>query len=294
MFFQILNKVTKDCQASHRPYLINAIDLWCKELQISQDITDYILTGYEQHEINDLTNYIYEEWKPKIKEELLGLKKSYDLSKLYRIVNQRIFYQTIFNPNNIRSETVKFIVLIAFGITAIGYCIYILNHPKQQQTARRKEPGQSNPDPLATSVYTVQTSPVQTITKQFLVLVVSALQADFIKSLAAKRRINSNEGESLYEITKYLCLWLGSETDFNQKKANINQYYEVPKGEESEEYDIYLVYLELNQADEGFKPNVNQLDRYDAFRNLADLEIEFEISPRLQMEAYEKFEVYSR
>jgi hypothetical protein len=99
-----------------------------------------------------------------------------------------------------------------------------------------------------------------------------------------------SDGERLYEITKYL--WLGSETGFNEGEASINQY-SVSAGKESE-YDIYLVYFKLKQPDEGFKPNINQLDRYDAFRKLDYLAIDFKISHRLQMEAYENFEIYNR
>ena len=160
---------------------------------------------------------------------------------------------------------------------------------RQQQTTYREEPIQSYPHPPSS---TVQTPPIQRITKQYLVLVVFASQADLLESLQTKRRIDITDGEALYEITKYL--WLGSETDFNQRIASIDQYL-VSKGEESE-YDIYLVYIELNQADERFKSNVDQVDRYDAFRNLADadLEVKFEISSRLQMEAYGNFDVYNR
>ncbi len=158
---------------------------------------------------------------------------------------------------------------------------------QQTQTILREELRQPDPNPPSP---TVQAPPTQRITKQYLVLVVSASQADLLESLQTKRRIDFSDGEALYEITKYL--WLGSETDFNQRIASIDQY-SVSKGEESE-YDIYLVYFELNQADERFKSNVDQLDRYDAFRNLADLEVKFEISPRLQMEAYGNFDVYNR
>ncbi|MGB3637929.1 MAG: hypothetical protein WBA39_10205 [Rivularia sp. (in: cyanobacteria)] len=96
--------------------------------------------------------------------------------------------------------------------------------------------------------------------------------------------------KKLYEITKNL--WLGSETDFHQIKSNLNRY--VVAEEEKSEYDIKLLYLELKQSDQGFQSNVDQLERYDAFRKLYDLVVNCEISPRLQMEAYEKFEVYSR
>ncbi len=158
---------------------------------------------------------------------------------------------------------------------------------QSQELTDRAESRQSviNPPPPP-----VPTPRSQQITNQFLVLVISATQAEFLESLRAKRRIDMSDGERLYEITKYL--WLGSKTDFYQGEASINQY-SVSEGKESE-YDIYLVYFELKQPDEGFKPNINQLDRYDAFRKLDDLKIDFKISPRLQIEAYGIFEVYNR
>jgi len=181
----------------------------------------------------------------------------------------------------------KLIVLIAFGITAIGFWLYIINRERQQQTSRREEPRQYNPNPPSP---TVQNTPIQRITKQYLVLVVSASQADFLSSIKDKRHIDLGDAEGLYEITRYL--WLGSENEYSQKIANVNQY-SVSQGEESE-YNVYLVSIELKQADEGFKPNINQLDRYDAFRKLADLVVDVKVSDRLQIESYEKFEVYNR
>jgi hypothetical protein len=276
-------------------YLYHSTEIWCKELNINKDIADYILRGYCQPEIQELTNDIYQEWRqPKQQQTLtiFGYQKYYEPSNLYQIVNQAIF-----NRMNIGSEKMTFIVLIAFGITAIGYFIYIINQPKQQQqTTRREEPRQDNPNPPATSsVSTVQppsilTPSIPKNTNQFLILVVSHSQADFLKSLQAKERIDFKDGESLYEITKYL--WLGSETEYSKIKSNISEYL-VAKGEESE-YDIYLVYIKLDQADEGFTSNVDQLDRYDAFRKLADLSVNLTISDRLQMEAYGNIEVYNR
>ena len=96
---------------------------------------------------------------------------------------------------------------------------------------------------------------------------IAAEQSDVINSIAAQRRINFNDGEQLYELTKNL--WLGSETDFHQIKSNLNRY--VVAEEEKSEYDIKLVYLKLKQSDQGFQQNVNQLERYDAFRKLSDL-----------------------
>ena len=302
MFVETLNQVTaqtsRECQGSKYlgEYLSHAIGIWCNQLNISQDITDYILRGYVQPEIIDFTKYIYKEGKTEMNNWTRPTPFG-EVPTIFTLENP--FYQqinTLLNRMNIRGDSIKFIVIIAFAITAIGYFIYILNQPKQQQTTRREEPEKSNSNPLASSIYTVQTPPiptptVQKITKQFLVLVVSHSQADFLESLQAKGRIDFKDGESLYEITK--CLWLGSETEYSKIKPNIREY-SVAKGAESE-YDIYLVSIELNQADEGFNSNVdNQLDRYDAFRKLADLAVNLTISPRLQMEAYGNIGVYSR
>lgn len=302
MFVEKLNQVTaqtiRERQGSKdfSEDLSHAIGIWCNQFNMSQDITDYIRRGYYQDEIQRLTNYIREEGRTENKIWIGTIPTIFgDAPKRFTVANP--FYKHInalFYRMNIRSEDMKFIVLIAFAITAIGYFIYRLNQQKQE-TTRGEEPRPSNPTPLAPTVSTVQTpsSPtpsIPKITNQFLILVVSHSQADFLKSLVAKSRINSNDGESLYEITKYL--WLGSETEYSQIKRNIMEY-SVAKGEESE-YDIYLVYIELNQADEGFNSNVDQLDRYDAFRKLADLSVNLTISPRLQMEAYGNIGVYNR
>jgi hypothetical protein len=301
MFVETLNQVTaqtiRECQGSKcfGEYLSHAIGIWCNQLNISQDITDYILRGYVQPEIIDFTKYIYKEGKTEMNNWTIPTPFG-EVPTIFTLENP--FYQQInalLNRMNIRGDNIKFIVIIAFAITAIGYFIYILNQPKQQQTTRREEPIKSNSHPPVTSISTVQTPPiptpsVQIITKQFLVLVISASQSEFLESLKGKNHIDVSQGEQLYQITRYL--WLGSETELSQKIHDINQY-SVAKGAESE-YNIYLVKIKLEQDEEGFKPNVNQIDRYDAFRKLNDLAVEVKVSERLQIKAYEKLEVYNR
>ena len=301
MFVETLNQVTaqtiRECQGSKcfGEYLSHAIGIWCNQLNISQDITDYILRGYVQPEIKDFTKYIYKEGKTEMNNWTIPTPFG-EVPTIFALENP--FYQqinTLLNRMNSRGDNIKFIVIIAFAITAIGYFIYILNQPKQQQTTRREEPIKSNSHPPVTSISTVQTPPiptpsVQIITKQFLVLVISASQSEFLESLKGKNHIDVSQGEQLYQITRYL--WLGSETEFSQKIHDINQY-SVAKGAESE-YNIYLVKIKLEQDEEGFKPNVNQIDRYDAFRKLNDLAVEVKVSERLQIKAYEKLGVYNR
>ena len=301
MFVETLNQVTaqtiRECQGSKcfGEYLSHAIGIWCNQLNISQDITDYILRGYVQPEIIDFTKYIYKEGKTEMNNWTIPTPFG-EVPTIFTLENP--FYQQInalLNRMNIRGDNIKFIVIIAFAITAIGYFIYILNQPKQQQTTRREEPIKSNSHPPVTSISTVQTPPiptpsVQIITKQFLVLVISASQSEFLESLKGKNHIDVSQGEQLYQITRYL--WLGSETELSQKIHDINQY-SVAKGAESE-YNIYLVKIKLEQDEEGFKPNVNQIDRYDAFRKLNDLAVEVKVSERLQIKSYEKLGVYNR
>jgi|LakMenEpi03Aug12_release.lakeMendotaPanAssembly.Ray.scaffolds.fasta_scaffold273619_2 hypothetical protein len=301
MFVETLNQVTaqtsRECQGSKYlgEYLSHAIGIWCNQLNISQDITDYILRGYVQPEIIDFTKYIYKEGKTEMNNWTIPTPFG-EVPTIFTLENP--FYQQInalLNRMNIRGDNIKFIVIIAFAITAIGYFIYILNQPKQQQTTRREEPIKSNSHPPVTSISTVQNPPiptpsVQIITKQFLVLVISASQSEFLESLKGKNHIDVSQGEQLYQITRYL--WLGSETELSQKIHDINQY-SVAKGAESE-YNIYLVKIKLEQDEEGFKPNVNQIDRYDAFRKLNDLAVEVKVSERLQIKSYEKLGVYNR
>ncbi|QLE59903.1 hypothetical protein [Nostoc sp. TCL26-01] len=282
MFVKKLNEVTEQI-CSEFPgrnsvyfFLYHASKIWCNQLDLPKNIADYILRGYSQlNQIQELTIYIYEEWKPKQQQRLtfLGLEKYDEESQLYKLVNR------IFALINIKSQNMKMIALIAFVITAVGYLLYKLNQQPEQRTRAAETRHIDNyPSPS-----------IQRIPKQFLVLVISASQSDFIKLLDAKQVIDIKDAEKLYKFTKYL--WLGSENNFNQQQANLKNY-SVTAGES--EYDINLVCLELKQSEEGFKPNINQLDRYDAFRKLPDLVVNFTISPRLQMEAYENFEVYNR
>ncbi|MEB3150368.1 MAG: hypothetical protein VKL60_15320 [Sphaerospermopsis sp.] len=310
-FVQILENIAYQvgCETERRYYndtannipfqikLRYAIQFWSFELGFSEPITQYILDNSKLSEVKDLTEYI---WKESIaKKKDVKIQIPFVEVKFFQIDNE--FYSRINSflyciPTS--KTNMKLIVIIAFVVTAVGYCLYVINRQKEQtqqpqQPTRRPETRQNeyvstSPSPKIQTP-PVQTPPVQRI-KQFLVLVISASQIDFLNSILAKRQISFSDGEQLYKLTKYL--WTGSEIDYQPRISNINRY-SVSPGEESE-YDICLVYIELQQTNSGFNPNVNQLDRYDAFRKLNDLTINFEVSPRLQMEAYGNFEVYNR
>lgn len=284
MFVQKLSQVIDQLRraplnSSVQDYIFSGIKLWCNQLDLPQNITNYILKHYQQwSEIQNITNYLWDEWRPREIEE----KNIFGFIKAKEMIQSRLnnLIALILKPTNIRVEKIEFSALVAFAVTAVGYVIYAINHSEHKLTD--KEEIKNYTSNFSDSLLQLH--------QRFLVLVIAAEKASLIQSIKEKKRINYNDGEELYEITKYL--WLGTESAFNKKIPNIQNYLVIP-GKESE-YDIYLVYLKIQQSDEGFKPSVNQLDRYDAFRQLPDLILNFEISPRLQMEAYSNFEVYTR
>jgi hypothetical protein len=188
--------------------------------------------------------------------------------------------------SNGREIFVKKVVEVVVAIAA-ALCPKQQEEQQSQQLTDRENRESFNPPSSPVEIPLFQENAKQSLV---LVLVISASQAEFLESLKNKKDIDVSEGEQLYQITRYL--WLGTETKLSENRPDINEY-SVAKGAESE-YDIYLVYIELKKADKGFNSNVNQLDRFDAFRKLADLPVNFTISDRLPMEAYGNIEVYNR
>lgn len=130
--------------------------------------------------------------------------------------------------------------------------------------------------------------------EQILVLVINVGKATVINNLRNKTTLESSDGEQLCDATE--LLWVGSQEEFNsmfQKCFISNNEFEVPEDQQSE-YDIYLVKIQLKQAEKGFLKDGNKIDRMDAFRNLANLAVarSFEVSPRLKVEAYQNTDVY--
>ena len=229
MFTHRLNQVTeqtsRECRGSKHvtDYLSCAISVWCNYLTIPQDEANYILRGYRQQEIQKLTDYLYQEGITEQRDSIIHTPLGERPTGL-KVRNP--FYQytnALFNRMNITIGNVKLIVLIAFGVTAAGHFVYRLNQSRQQQTTNKEEPNHNN---SSSPSFIVQTSPIQAIAKQLLVLVISASQADFIESLKVQERINISDGEKLYETTKYL--WLGPETKLSQfQQEDDTSQYEI-------------------------------------------------------------------
>lgn len=126
--------------------------------------------------------------------------------------------------------------------------------------------------------------------KSVLILVINSLKKDFVESLKTQRKIESQDCDQLYRATRYL--WLGTESEFFNSPFKSHDNFLVGEGQEESEYDVYLIKIKLDYPFDGFKPNVNQLERISAFRTLADSNVE--ISDRLRVEVFRDTGVYNR
>lgn len=99
----------------------NASIIWCNQLDIPVDITNYILQGYENFsEIKEVTTYIYQECK------LQESERNFIEQVANALKEKKLYYLTtaILNKIRVNSEPMKIIVIISFCVTAIGYFIY--------------------------------------------------------------------------------------------------------------------------------------------------------------------------
>jgi hypothetical protein len=153
---------------------------------------------------------------------------------------------------------------------------------KRIQTTRRTVTTPPQP------VYNPPSPIVQKNTKHFLVLVLSVSNKYFLELLDNQKIIEANNTNQLMKMTKFI--WLASNNQHQQIELAFDKY-SVSEIQESPD-DIVLLYITLEKYHEGFKPNKNQLDRYDAFSSLTSI-TDFHISPRLKMEALDVLEFYS-
>ena len=58
--------------------------------------------------------------------------------------------------------------------------------------------------------------------------------------------------------------------------------------------DIFLLEITLVEEDDRFAPNVNGLDRYDAFVNLSSSAVDVEVSERMRIDTYDCLDWYTR
>ena len=127
-------------------------------------------------------------------------------------------------------------------------------------------------------------------------LIKSDRYQDLIHSLkdSKSNRLKPQDAFKLYGATQ--GLWIGTKSEFD--KSQIKQKFEphnrVTVTSEYSEYDVHFVKIELDEDDYRFHPDVNPMDRRDAFIELGKRSPQITVSSRLSCKAYENTEFYSR
>lgn len=171
----------------------------------------------------------------------------------------------------------------------VGYLIYIPNKPKETSQTNYSEKPTTVVSQSPPTQRVVQSSPVQ-LTPQTLILVIPALKSQFLNELRNRDIVTNEDWENLYDATRYLCLVSPDKTKNQLSSIDQLDQFRVFQGGEKDS-DIYFVHIELSQPDKGFKPNVNDNERFNAFRRLVNLPVT--VSSRFRLEAYENLNVYN-
>ena len=176
---------------------------------------------------------------------------------------------------------IKTIVFVAFILTGVGLLLYILNQKNGSSNIR----------------YSIQkntySSNVKNVREKYILtlLIKSDRYQDLIYSLKENSYLKPDDSLKLYGATQ--GLWIGAKNQFNETQIKQELINSNPVTATSE-YDVNFVTIELDEDDSRFYPDVNQMDRRDAFIELANKSPRITVSPRLSCKAYENTEFYSR
>lgn len=122
-------------------------------------------------------------------------------------------------------------------------------------------------------------------------LIKSDRYQELIHSLKDNRFLQSKDSSKLYGATQ--GLWIGAKSKFDKSRIKQELINCHPVSTTSE-YDVHFVTIELDGDDYRFYPDVNPMDRRDAFIELGNKSPRITVSPRLSCKAYENTEFYSR
>ena len=190
---------------------------------------------------------------------------------------------------------VKIVLLVAFALTGAALLLYLLNQGQNKGQKQTSEQDQQGNAPLADQSQSGSGIAIDK-GKYVLILVIDASKQAVLQSLRESKKIVPSECQSLYEATKALLIVKKSDFDKNDELSDWFSEDRAVQENESSEYDVYLVKIELSQDVAGFGKNANSAARYDAFRALsqvpAKLGQEIKISPRLPSAAYKNIGVY--
>lgn len=132
--------------------------------------------------------------------------------------------------------------------------------------------------------FTARRSPQTT-----LLIMVSAQAEALVQELRQQREIhNAQVAGELYKAAQYL--YQTDPAQFATKQAYLHEFISYDPAPD----DLYLLELDLFEEDARFAPNVNPLDRYDAFMDLIRTSSKVKVSARLRMEVCACLDLYVR
>ena len=274
--------------------LKNIVNLWLEEIDLKKIgcekssiysyyqewLSDnYVDVGKNKNKVKEIALKIYKKLLIITDKEinlLQGINPLQGITEqlLFKKIEQNTFKKVMNNlvtdlMKNLKDEDIKnSVVLIGFVVTAIAISLY-LESTKSSRSA--SPPKKLNPKREA----------------KLLLLVINADKFEsIISKLENTKKINENDGKTLYQATKYL--WMGNENDFI--KLNFQQSFEESEVTEKWEYDVKLVQIKLKNFDSGFE--LNSTNRLPAFLKLHEIAEEVKISKRLSSKAYDNPNLY--
>jgi preprotein translocase subunit SecG len=277
----ILNKLADDERNSD---LDEAIISWCMELslekdfpKISQEIIENKNLWIKHITVFDITLQLYRKLLVVTDKKIMGgFGNSFDRLKN---ISKKDFYHNV-KETRIEMNT-KSIIFIAFIFTGIGFLLYWLNKKNSDKN-------------LQANIRSNTHYNHQTLIKEkciLALLIKSDRYQELIDSLEKDNFWQTEEISKLYGATQ--GLWIGSKSKFDNSQIKQELINCNPVNSTSE-YDVHFVTIELDSNDSRFHPDVNQMDRRDAFIELGKRSPQITVSPRLSCKAYENTEFYSR
>jgi hypothetical protein len=281
----IFNRLAEDERNSD---LDEAIISWCIELSLEKDfpkISQEIITNKDSwisfSQKSEITLKLYRQLLVVTdKNRTGGFGNSFDRLKN---ISSKDFYQNIQETR--KKMNTKSIIFIAFIFTGIGFLFYWLNRKDKNNNLQSNIGFNTNPNTYNNH---------QTLTKEkyiLALLIKSDRYQELIHSLKNNNFWQTEEISKVYGATQ--GLWIGSKSKFDNSQIKQSLINCNPVSSTSE-YDVHFVTIELDSNDSRFYPNVNPMDRRDAFIELEKRSPQIAVSPRLSCKAYENTEFYSR
>ncbi|BAZ45575.1 hypothetical protein NIES4102_25990 [Chondrocystis sp. NIES-4102] len=280
-FDRIFNRLAQDRRHIN---LDQAIICWSEELALEKDfpnISQEIIANkdiwIQHHTIVKIALKLYLKLLVVTDRKTMGVFGN--LFNRAENISSKDFYHNIQEMN--KEMTIKSVIFVAFILTGVGLLIYLLN----------KKDKNNNPQ---SNIYSNTDYKPTTLIKEKYILVLrinSDGNQELLDSLTYNHYLRPADSLKLYRATQ--DLWIENKNKFDSSKIKDKLDNQTPVTITSE-YDVHFVMIELDKNDFRFHPNVNQMDRHDAFIELADSSPQVKVSPRLSYKAYENTEFYSR